>query len=66
MREYRKTRGSIQSGAVIMPKKYFFSITIQGFTEDKESVEKLRNNLMGELWHENCEIYPPKFYEVRG
>ncbi|MFA5715657.1 MAG: hypothetical protein WC998_07950 [Candidatus Paceibacterota bacterium] len=47
-----------------MKHKYYFSITIDGFTEDKKSVETLKKNLESELWHEHVTVSYPIFREI--
>ena len=39
---------------------YHFKITIEGDSEDKESIESLYQNLKGEVWHENCIVMVPE------
>jgi len=44
--------------------RYYFQIVIDGWTDEKESVLSLKSNLEGELWHQDSNVYEPRFFDV--
>ena len=47
-----------------MKHMYYFSITIEGFTSDRKSVNALKHNLDSEIRMENTRVCYPIFREV--
>jgi hypothetical protein len=45
--------------------KYYFQIVVDGFSDDIESIERLRENLKGEIWHEESNVYPPTIHKLK-
>lgn len=43
---------------------YYFQIVIDGYSDSKESVEILYHNLEGEIYHEDSNVYPPRYVEI--
>lgn len=43
---------------------YYFQIVIDGHSDSKESVERLYNNLEGEVYHEDINLSPPTYREI--
>ena len=44
---------------------YHFKITIEGDSEDKESIDRLYRNLHAEVWHENSVIHEPEITSTK-
>ncbi|MFA5715640.1 MAG: hypothetical protein WC998_07865 [Candidatus Paceibacterota bacterium] len=43
---------------------FHFKILIEGYSEDKESIKSLYENLQGEVWHENSIVHEPEIIGV--
>ena len=44
---------------------YHFKIIIEGDSEDKESINRLCENLKSEVWHENSVIHEPEITSTK-
>ena len=47
-----------------MKHMYYFSITIDGFTSNKKSIDALKKNLDAEIWQEHTRVGYPIFREI--
>ena len=44
---------------------YHFKIVIEGDSEDKESINRLCENLKSEVWHDNCIVMMPEITSTK-
>ena len=44
--------------------RYYFQIVLDGWVDDKDSVNRLKSNLEGEIYHQDSHVYKPIYHDV--